>query len=129
MSTVLVIEDDSALRGLVAILLERGGYTARTASNGREGLECIEKAMPDLILLDMRMPVMSGSEFAAVYRERYATQPKAPIIVMTAAEHAAKRAQELGAQGFIAKPFMNNELLRVVAKFLPSDAGDAAVHS
>lgn len=127
MSTVLVIEDDSALRALVVLLLERGGYSTTTAANGREGLERVETAMPDLILLDMRMPVMSGAEFAAAYQSRYADQSKAPIVVMTAAEHAASRAKEIGAQAFLAKPFMNNELLQVVARFTGSDATAARV--
>jgi urea transport system substrate-binding protein len=127
MSTVLVIEDDSALRALLIILLERAGYSAKAASNGREGLERVEKGMPDLILLDMRMPVMSGSEFAAAYQERYAGERQAPIVVMTAAEHAASRAREIGAQGFLAKPFMNNELLRVIAQFLVSEHTGARV--
>ncbi len=125
MSTVLVIEDDSALRALVVLLLERGGYSTTTASNGREGLDRVDEAMPDLILLDMRMPVMSGPEFATAYQSRYAGERKAPIVVMTAAEHAASRAKEIGAQGFLAKPFMNNELLQVVARFIASDAAGA----
>jgi CheY-like chemotaxis protein len=127
MRTVLVIEDDIALRGLVVILLQRAGYTATAASNGQEGMACVEKAMPDLILLDMRMPVMSGDEFAAAYQERYAGQRKAPIIVMTAAEQVARHARAIGAQGFLAKPFVNSELTRVVASHIASaDAAESA---
>ena len=74
--------------------------------------------MPDLILLDMKMPVMSGAEFAAEFRTRYCDKPHAPIIVMTAAAHAARYGQEVGANDFVSKPFSTDELLRVVGKQL-----------
>lgn len=118
MSTVLVVEDDIALRALVVLVLQREGYKVTTAVHGLDALERIGAGMPDLILLDIKMPVMSGGEFAAVYRERYAEDSRAPVIVMTAAEHAARRAQEIGANGFLAKPFVINELVRTVAKYL-----------
>lgn len=120
MNTVLVIEDDSALRALVSLVLEGQGYSVETAANGREGLVCVEATMPDLILLDMRMPVMSGGEFAAEYQARYRDIAHAPILVVTAAQHAARQAREVGANGFLSKPFSNAELLRAVAKYARS---------
>ncbi|NVB78555.1 MAG: response regulator [Kofleriaceae bacterium] len=116
MSTVLVIEDDISLRALVSLVLEMHGYRVQTAENGLDGLDHIAATMPDLILLDMRMPVMSGAEFAAEYQARYRDTTRAPIIVVTAAEHAARKAQEVGANGFLAKPFSNTELVRAVEK-------------
>jgi CheY-like chemotaxis protein len=117
-STVLLIEDDVSLRALVQLLLERAGYVVKTASSGVAALATIDAAMPDLILLDMRMPLMSGLEFAQQYRARYPEATRAPIVVVTAAEHAARQAQEVGAQGFLSKPFSNQELVRTVAKHL-----------
>lgn len=116
MKTVLVIEDDIDLRDLVILVLGMKDFDVNTAANGREGLARVQDAMPDLILLDMTMPVMSGSEFAAEYRTHYGT--RAPVVVMTAAEHAARRAQEIGAEDFLAKPFTPDELVRVVEKHI-----------
>jgi CheY-like chemotaxis protein len=121
MSHVLVIEDDVSLRSLIILVLEFSGYRITTAGNGIEGLQRVEAEMPDLILLDMRMPVMSGAEFAVEYQARYGGDARAPIIVITAAEHAARHAREIGANGFLAKPFTNKELVRTVEKHIRTD--------
>lgn len=117
MRTVLVIEDDQDLAALVALVLESQGYVVDTAANGLEALGHVREHMPDLILLDMKMPVMSGSEFAAEYQARYPESDRAPLIVMTAAAHAARRGQQIGANDFLSKPFSTEELVRVVGKF------------
>ena len=92
---VLVVEDDPDLAALEAELLEEHGHRVEVASNGREALAAVERAAPDLILLDMKMPVMSGREFADEYRR---VQPSpAPIVVVTAAEDALTPAAEVGA--------------------------------
>lgn len=109
--TVLVTEDDEDLRELVVMTLESAGYQVETARNGLEALQRVSLHMPDLILLDMRMPVMNGWEFAAEYLRRYENRAlRAPIVVVTAAEHVAKRAQEIHADGYLAKPFSLDEL-------------------
>jgi CheY-like chemotaxis protein len=113
-TTILAVEDDADLRDLLRFVLEDQGYAVMTAANGLEALARVGESMPDLILLDIRMPVMSGVEFAAEYMERYGDGPKAPIIVMTAAEHASRRSQELGASDFLPKPFSPDELVDVV---------------
>lgn len=113
--SVLVTEDDEDLLDLIVLMLESEGYHVWTAHNGQEALDRLSEGMPDLILLDMRMPVMNGWEFAAEYHRRYAdTAHKAPIIVVTAAEHVAKRAQEIQAEDYLAKPFTPDELVRKV---------------
>jgi len=83
---VLVVEDDPDLAALEAELLEEHGHRVEVARNGREALAVIERATPDLILLDMRMPVMNGREFADEYRRRQ--RSPAPIVVVTAAASA-----------------------------------------
>jgi len=93
------------------------GYEAFRASNGREALDLVGRGMPDLILLDMKMPVMSGWEFAAGLQKAYAK--RAPIVVMTAAEDARDRAREIGAESWISKPFELDELVRAVRRFVP----------
>jgi two-component system chemotaxis response regulator CheY len=76
----------------------------------------IEANPPDVILLDMRMPVMDGWAFAAAYRER--PEPRAPIVVLTAARDAAQYAGEIQAAAFLAKPFELRSLRRVIAELL-----------
>lgn len=116
MTIVLVIEDDQDMRDLVGHVLAMKGYEVDTAMNGLEGLAHVEHRMPDLILLDMKMPIMSGSEFAAAYRARYTDAESAPVVVMTAADHAARRSQEIGGDDFLSKPFSTTELIDVVRR-------------
>ena len=116
MTTILAVEDDRDLRELLSFILEDAGFSVDTACNGLEALARVREHMPDLILLDIRMPVMSGSEFAAEYRSRFGEEPQAPIVVITAAEHASRRSQEVGARDFLSKPFSPDELVDMVKK-------------
>ena len=110
---ILVVEDDMDLRDAVEWALEDSGYMVRTASNGAEALAQLELERPDLILLDMRMPVMDGWAFARLYRRRSGHQ--APIVVVTAAQDAAEWARQIQAAGYLAKPFEIDQLIRTVA--------------
>jgi urea transport system substrate-binding protein len=113
---VLVTEDDEDLRMLVSMLLEGAGFVVQTAKHGEEALQRVEEHMPDLILLDMKMPVMDGWQFAKAFRDRH--DGEVPIVVMTAAEHAAKRAREIDAVGWLSKPFECDELINEVEAHL-----------
>jgi CheY-like chemotaxis protein len=108
-----VIEDDEDIRDFVASVLRDAGYSVVSAENGAAALEKVERCPPSAILLDMKMPVMDGWEFAQHYRERPA--PAAPIIVMTAAHDAQLRANQVQAVGVLAKPFDLEDLLAAVA--------------
>lgn len=111
---ILIVDDDVDLTDAVGDLLAVGGrYEVQTAHDGLEAFACIERRVPDVILLDMRMPVMSGWEFARLFRERH--DHEVPLIVFTAAESAEQRAREIGAEGCLAKPFDVDELFRVLA--------------
>lgn len=107
-----MVDDDRDLLPLIALVLEGEGYTVQTATDGREALEIIERGMPDLILLDMKMPVMNGWEFARQFRAKYDYQT--PIVVLTASQDARKRAEEIDAVGWIGKPFDLDNLISVV---------------
>jgi CheY-like chemotaxis protein len=109
---VLVVEDDQDLAALLEMLLDGEGYQVDVAGNGREALERVAAALPDLILLDMKMPVMSGPEFARAFRARYGAA--APIVVVTAAADARRRAAEIDAEGWLGKPFDPDALLAAV---------------
>jgi CheY-like chemotaxis protein len=109
---VLIVEDDDDLRDLLAAMLEEEGFEVDTARHGEEALERASERMPDVILLDMKMPVMDGWTFAEEFELRYGRA--VPIVVMTAAEHAAHRALEIGAAGWISKPFRYEQLVELL---------------
>lgn len=111
--TILIVEDDREITFTLKLFLEGEGYTVLVGDNGLEALELMKKSdTPDLILLDMKMPVMNGWEFAIEFINRY--DHICPIVVMTAAADAQKRAQDVNAIGWVAKPFDLDELLRKI---------------
>jgi CheY-like chemotaxis protein len=113
--TVLVVDDEMDIRSVVEMMLTDAGYEVTTAEDGAEALRVVDQTLPAVILLDMRMPVMDGWEFARRFRERY--NHSAPIIVMTAAENAEARAAEVDAEDYIGKPFDLRGLVRVVNRY------------
>jgi two-component system, chemotaxis family, chemotaxis protein CheY len=126
---ILVIEDDDPIRRMVATALRGDGYVVIEACHGGEALDRLSAseswpgtpapssaAMVDLILLDMKMPVMDGWAFARAYAAL--PGPHAPIVVITAAADAAQRADEIGAVGYLAKPFRLASLYASVARAL-----------
>lgn len=113
---VLVVEDDAALRELLALILEGEGLDVETAANGKEALERLQSRPPAVILLDMSMPVMDGWQFCRELDRR--TGPRPRIVVVTAATDPAKRADEVHADGWLAKPFDRDRLLNMVRRMV-----------
>jgi CheY-like chemotaxis protein len=99
---VLVVEDDSELRDLVTLALLDEGYQVVSASHGAEALERVQAYRPDVILLDLHMPIMDGPTFA----ERYHALPgpHAPIVVFTAGGQAHRWAERIRAAAYVDKP-------------------------
>ncbi len=118
---VLVVDDDPDLRELMKLLLEGAGYVVQTASDGRDALERVSLKLPALVLLDMKMPGMNGWQFAEELRRAYAR--RVPIVVVTAAEDARKTAEEIGAEGYLGKPFDLDDVLALVEHCSTGDAG------
>jgi urea transport system substrate-binding protein len=85
-----------------------------SAASGQEALDAVARKRPLVILLDMRMPVMDGWAVARALRGQGIT---VPIVVMTAAESAKRWADEVGAEGYLAKPFALDDLLAAVDRF------------
>lgn len=114
---VLVVDDEPGIRATVLAMLEIEGYAVAEAMNGAEALAAVESDPPDVILLDMRMPVLDGWGFAKELRRR---GHRTPIVVMTAARDAARWAREITATAFVAKPFGYDDLLRAVERATPA---------
>jgi DNA-binding response OmpR family regulator len=110
---ILVVDDDPGIRQTVREILDLEGYPVETAADGAEALRAVEQRQPSLVLLDMRMPQLDGWAFARAVRERGLALP---ILVMTAAENARRWAEEIGADGYLAKPFELDELLLAVER-------------
>jgi two-component system, chemotaxis family, chemotaxis protein CheY len=108
---ILVVDDERDIRSTVAEMLELEGYAVDEAVNGADALDAVERRTPDVILLDMRMPVLDGWGFARELRHR---GRQIPIVVMTAARDAGRWAEEIAATAALSKPFGFDDLLRAV---------------
>ena len=121
-ATLLVADDHQANRELIAGIFEKTHHRLHFASNGQEALDYLEKAKPDLILLDIRMPVMDGRTTLAQIRKRTGLA-SLPVIAITASgETSADPAGRNPFDGFIRKPFSRHKLFSVLAQFLPQAA-------
>jgi two-component system cell cycle response regulator DivK len=118
--TILYVEDNEYNRKIVRQLLSRTSYRLREAVDGEAGVAAALEAPPDLILMDVQLPKMSGLDATRVLRSDARTR-HIPIIVITsfALSGDRERATEAGAAGYLAKPYSPRELLALVRQFLP----------
>ena len=107
----LVVDDSRVVRRIARATLERAGLSVREAANGSLALDACAERLPDCILLDWNMPVMSGIEFLAALRDRFGSEP--PVIFCTTENDTDSivRALEGGAQEYVMKPFDDAILL------------------
>ncbi|HEV2125130.1 MAG TPA: response regulator [Chloroflexota bacterium] len=108
---VLVVEDNPGLRNVVGLVLQKEGYEVLTALNGAEALERVREWRPDVILLDIIMPVMDGTEFVRAYRQE--SSAPVPIIALTA---IPERAEEIKADYVLQKPIDIDALLGAIER-------------
>jgi two-component system phosphate regulon response regulator PhoB len=109
---VLLVEDEPAQREVLSYNLEAEGYTVSRAQNGEEALLLVEEAMPDLVILDWMMPLLSGIEVCRQLKTRSDTK-MIPIIMLSARseEVDAVRGLETGADDYVTKPYALRELM------------------
>lgn len=94
------------------------GYGVRVAANGREALDNVDRERPDLILLDLMMPVMDGSQFFEQFRARqHPGAERVPVLLISAGHGLPEQARTLGTDGYLPKPFDLDRLLDEVARF------------
>lgn len=113
--TVLIVEDDEDILSFVELLLGGEGFRVRMARDGQEGLQSVSEEPPDVILLDLTLPGMEAGEF--VTRVRSESGRRIPIVILSGVRDLGRRAQELGADDFLAKPFEVDELIAAVRKW------------
>ena len=115
---VLIIDDEKLLVKSTIMALNCYEFEAMGALDGPEGLKKAEELQPDVILLDIMMPVMDGWEVLKKLRENKVTQD-IPVIIFTAREYSNGKAlsESKGAAGFVAKPFELDELIAVLKKY------------
>jgi two-component system, chemotaxis family, chemotaxis protein CheY len=109
---VLVVDDDASIRELLSTALEDDGYEVVPATNGQDALSVCERWRPDVIVLDLMMPIMDGWTFAKRLRERASI----PIVVLSAVNDIARHAKSVGATDVVGKPFDLDQLLPKVAR-------------
>lgn len=115
-STIMVVDDEPAIRGVLSILLESEGYSVTTAANGQEALVELQHHRPDAIVLDLMMPVMTGWELIDACRADPMTRPL-PIIAISAM-YGGQTSPQPDVQAFLAKPFDIDRVLDLLQDLL-----------
>lgn len=113
---ILVVEDDITLNDAYKMILSSGGYSVQTAFNGEEALEAAKTQEPDIIFLDLRMPMMDGIDFLKKYQPKTA-HPHVKIIVFSNydMQREVDEAYQLGAERYVLKAWASpKELIKIV---------------
>ena len=123
-TTILIVDDDESLGDTIGVLLEKEGFRAVHAIDGRAGFEKALSLKPQLILADLRMPELSGVDLC---RQLRASQVKTPIIVLSAIGEEMDKVLllEIGADDYMVKPFGTRELLARIRTVLRRTLSDA----
>ena len=123
MPKILIVDDDEIMRGILTKVLGQIGHEIIEAVDGDSCIELARKTKPDLIILDMSMPTMTGFDTAPILRTHPATK-KVPILALTAdtSTESIEAAHEAGCNHYMAKPFQSDKLLRTVERLIEKKA-------
>ena len=121
MSHILIVDDEWMNRELLQAYLTMGGHTVTGANSGESALTLLAENLPDLIMLDIRMPGMSGFELCMQIKNNERTR-SIPVLMVSALEsdEDQMQARQMGADGFIAKPFNSTAILAQIDELLGS---------
>jgi two-component system, response regulator FlrC len=121
--TILIVDDDEAVRQAIAEVVQLYGWQVLEASNGIHGLRVFRNQLPDIVLADLVMAGFDGFQLTAGIKS---ISPKAPVIMMTAfgASELRQKAQDVGVSAFLCKPFETEELLVALRRSLGSSASE-----
>jgi two-component system alkaline phosphatase synthesis response regulator PhoP len=135
MKKILIVEDDEKIAMALAIRLRAAGYEALLARDGEKGLQLARNSWPDLILLDIGLPLMDiwmplGVGYSVARRLKSIGRGSIPIIFITASKESGLReaALKVGAAGFFEKPYNPDELLKAIAQILSRDGSSSPDH-
>ena len=122
---ILIVEDDPKNLKLIRDLLQFSGYKVLEATDGKQAVELAKDKKPDLILMDIQMPVMDGLEAIGILKNDEETK-NIPIVALTASvmKGAEERILRAGCDGYISKPTDIEELLRKVSEYLSIEKGE-----
>lgn len=123
MKTILLLEDNKDIRENTTELLEIAGYKVITASNGKKGLELAKSELPDIILSDVRMPLLNGHQVFAELRKDEVTK-NIPFIFLTSSveKKDMQSSFDKGVNGYINKPFEDKDLFDTIENCLATKA-------
>jgi CheY-like chemotaxis protein len=111
-ANILIVEDDPDILSSLAEVLREEGFEVETAANGYQALARLESRQPDLIFLDLMMPLMDGWKFMEVARQRFPTM-SAPVVLLSAVHNLTDEARRLGVSAFLPKPFDLEDVSRM----------------
>jgi CheY-like chemotaxis protein len=126
--SILVVEDDAAIRSLLVDVLTDEGYSVRAAADGEEALALLGEALPALIILDQLMPRMDGAAFRAVQRTRPDLAP-IPTLLLSAVRDLPEQALALDLAATMPKPFNLDELLGLAGELIAAAERGAVTHA
>src|SRR5690242_9623508 len=121
MRTVLVVDDEYGVAEVLEAVLQDEGYRVVTAINGRQGLDRALEMAPDLIMLDLMMPIMGGAATLQAL-QAHPTLNRVPVVLMSSLDEAAVRETCHGYRAFLRKPFRMAEMLALLEELAPRDA-------
>lgn len=116
--TILIVEDDQMIITAYKMILEHDGFRVLTAGDGQQGLQIAAKENPDLIILDILMPVMGGVEFLQQYKPKEHPKTKVLVLSNSSSPEKLKACQDLGASEYLIKTEVKPEQVKIVVKGL-----------
>jgi len=124
-NTILVVEDDNSVQSYIRELLLDNGYAVQSSPDGIAALNLVKKLEPDLVVLDLGLPNMSGEAVCMELRKKF---PKLPVIILTAKDQVADIVHgfDIGADDYITKPFVADELLARIKARLRQPESDSS---
>lgn len=122
MTAILLVEDEAAYRDTLAFNLRRDGYDVVAVADGREAIDVFERVQPDIVLLDLMLPGLSGTEVCRQIRQKSTV----PVIMLTAKDSEIDKVVglEIGADDYVTKPYSYRELVARMRAVLRRGAGD-----
>jgi two-component system, OmpR family, phosphate regulon response regulator PhoB len=125
MASILIVEDHPTMRDAMRLVLEEDGHQVEEASDGEAGIAMVRDRAPDVVLLDLNIPVVSGADVLETLKSDPATSEVLVVVVTATGEEGRRKALSKGADGYITKPFSPLALLRTVERVLrgPGQSG------